>query len=295
MLVLIYGAKGWIGSQFTEYLDSQGTKYISGSSRVDNVVDLRTELDRVNPTHVISLIGRTSGVHDGKVYSTIDFLEQPGNLVMNVRDNLFSPMVLAMLCKERDIHFTYLGTGCIFSYDDEHTPTENGFREQDLPNFTGSSYSTVKGYTDQLMHLFDDTALNLRIRMPITRYDNPRNFISKIIRYEKICSIPNSMTVLDTFFPVFLEMMNTKTSGTFNCTNSGTISHNEILTMYRDIVDSKFEWKNFTIEEQDRILDSKRSNNYLDTTKMQKYNVPDIHTAVRNTLQEWVPLNNTEE
>jgi len=283
MRFLIYGA-GWIGTQFTTFLNQKGIQYTVGSSRVDNVADLQQELDRVTPTHVFSLIGRTSGVHNGKGYGTIDFLEQPGNLTLNVRDNLFSPLVLAILCKERGVHFTYLGTGCIFDYTDNHPDPYN---EEDLPNFTGSSYSTVKGYTDRLMHLFEDTVLNLRIRMPITNQDNPRNFISKIIRYDKICSIPNSMTVLDTFFPVWLEMIVNNVTGTFNCTNPGVISHNEILEMYRDLVDSDFAWKNFTIKEQNQILDSKRSNNHLETSKMKKYNIPNIHTAVYDVLKNW--------
>ena len=37
--------------------------------------------------------------------------------------------------------------------------------------------------------------------------------------------------------------------------------------MYKDIIDPSFTWKNFTIEEQDKILSSKRSNNLMDTNK----------------------------
>ena len=44
----------------------------------------------------------------------------------------------------------------------------------------------VKGVTDKLMSLLNsETCLNLRIRMPITNIDNPRNFITKITTYEK--------------------------------------------------------------------------------------------------------------
>jgi hypothetical protein len=33
-----------------------------------------------------------------------------------------------MIAKEKNIHFTYLGTGCIFSYTEEHSKEEkNGF------------------------------------------------------------------------------------------------------------------------------------------------------------------------
>ena len=58
--------------------------------------------------------------------------------------------------------------------------------------------------------------------------------------------------------------------------------------MYKEIVDEKFEWKNITIEEQNRILKSKRCNNHLDTTKIKSLypDIPDIKIAVRNCLIE---------
>jgi hypothetical protein len=63
--------------------------------------------------------------------------------------------------------------------------------------------------------------------------------------------------------------------GTYNCTNPGLISHNEILTSYRDIVDSSFTWENFTLDEQSKVLKSDRSNNLLDTTLL-KSEYPEI-------------------
>ena len=60
------------------------------------------------------------------------------------------------------------------------------------------------------MHLLDDSVLNLRIRMPITDSVNTRNFITKITTYEKVCSVPNSMTVLPELLPYVLKMMKEK-------------------------------------------------------------------------------------
>ena len=55
--------------------------------------------------------------------------------------------------------------------------------------------------------------------------------------------------------------------------------------MYRDIVDPTFTWKNFTIEEQDKILLGKRSNNLLDTTKLEdEYTILPIKESVKNCL-----------
>lgn len=288
MKFLVYGTNGWIGGKVFKLLQNDGSEVVAGNSRVNNIKELEAEILEVAPTHVISLIGRTHGTHDGKVYGTIDYLEQPGRLVENVRDNLFGPMVLSLLSKKYNFHFTYLGTGCIFEFDKDHPFGEevNGFTEESLPNFFGSSYSTVKGFTDQLMHLVEDSVLNVRIRMPITDEFNGRNFITKITNYAKICSVPNSMTVLNELLPLMIDMAKNNVTGTVNLTNPGLITHNEILEMYKEIVDPEFKWENFTIDEQRAILDSGRSNNFLETTRLETLypSVKGIKESVKEML-----------
>ena len=289
--VLVYGSQGWIGNQFIQILKQNNIFFIEGKSRVDNEIELLKEITIVNPTHIVSFIGRTHGKINNKIYTTIDYLEQEGKLVENMRDNLFSPLLLCDICSKNNIHFTYLGTGCIFKFDEEHPfgKEENGFNENSKPNFFGSSYSVVKGYTDRLMHLYEEKVLNLRIRMPITGEKNGRNFITKIVNYEKVCSVPNSMTVLPELLPYVLDMMKNKTTGTINLTNPGLISHNEILQMYKEIVDNNFKWTNFNQEQQRKILAADRSNNYLDTTKLESLypKIKHIRNSIRDCLIEY--------
>lgn len=286
--ILIYGSKGWIGNQFIQILKNNNVDYMNGNVRVDNYKMLVKEINDINPTHIISFIGRTHGIINDVTYSTIDYLEQKGKLTDNLRDNLFAPLTLAQICTDKKIHYTYLGTGCIFKFDEDHPFGEevNGFTEEHLPNFFGSGYSIAKGFTDRLMHTYNNSVLNLRIRMPITENKNPRNFITKITTYEKICSISNSMTVLPDMLPIILDMMQKKVTGTINLTNPGLISHNEILQMYKDIIDNDFVWKNFTTEEQNKILASERSNNFLDTSKLQSLYpyIPNIKDSVKNIM-----------
>ena len=289
MKVLVYGHAGWIGTMMCNILKKNNVEFICSKCRTNEKENVETELVEISPTHVMSFIGRTHGItEDGIKYTTIDFLEQKGKIFENVRDNLFSPVVLAVLCKKHNIHFTYLGTGCIFKYDDNHKFGDEltGFGEEEKPNFFGSSYSIVKGFTDELMHLLEENTLNLRIRMPITDKLEPRNFISKITSYEYICSIPNAMTVLDELLPIALDMCKKNITGTINLTNPGLISHNEILQMYKSIVDPSFTWKNFSQEEQAKILDADRSNNCLDTSKLLRLypNVLHIKKSIKNTL-----------
>lgn len=284
MKVLVYGIKGWIGQQFKTILKENNIDYIESSTRVDNEDEVATDIHTYLPTHIISFIGRTHG----EGYSTIDYLENKDKLIENVRDNLYSPFVCAELCRKRNIHYTYLGTGCIFKYDGDKV-----FTEQDNPNFFGSSYSVVKGFTDRMMKQYENV-LNIRIRMPIISKYHPRNFITKITSYEKICSIENSMTVLDELLPYILEMMKLNTTGTVNLTNPGVISHNEILDMYKELVEPNFTYKNFTQEEQSQILKSDRSNNHLDTTRLTTLfpNIKHIKDSVRECLMKYKVPNN---
>jgi 3,5-epimerase/4-reductase len=53
-----------------------------------------------------------------------------------------------------------------------------------------------------------------------------------------------------------------------NYTNPGAVSHNEILQMYKDHIDPEFTWKNFTVEEQAKVIVAPRSNNLLDTKRV---------------------------
>ena len=276
MKVLLLGYKGWIGQKVITILDNQSIDYVTTDYRAETN-DLKQFILANNITHIYCCLGRTHGTLNDKVYTTIDYLENKETLQQNINDNLYTPLSLAMFSDKHNIHFTYIGTGCIFS------DNEKQFTELDKPNFFGSNYSIVKGFTDMLMK--NTNALILRIRMPISSDKSIRNFITKITTYEKICSIPNSMTILDEFLPLSVEMMKNKETGCFNFTNPGTISHNEILEMYKEIVDPTFTWKNMTIQEQDGLLLSKRSNNSLDTTKLEsKYKVDNIKEGVRKCL-----------
>lgn len=315
MKILIFGGNGWIGTQFRDVCDRAKLGGSDIEYKISQIrrVSLETQSEIIEdvtaymPTHVVSFLGRTHGSIGSKTYSTIDYLEQEGKLSENMRDNLVAPLLLAYICKYANVHYTYLGTGCIFQYKDEDVQKMLGydsrhqasagseietcykFKETDAPNFFGSSYSIVKGLTDQIMqerNCICESVLNLRIRMPIINRDHPRNFVTKITGYSKICSLPNSMTVLDEFLPYALALMQCRYVGTLNFVNPGVISHNEMLRMYRQFVNPEFEWTNFTVDEQNEILSSKRSNNYLDTAKLESIfpNVRNIQDAVQDCM-----------
>lgn len=274
---LIYGGKGWIGSKVSDILKEQGENVVLGQKRADNIVEIEEEIRTILPDRVIVSIGRVSGPG----YNNIDYLEQPGKLVENIRDNLFSIFNLAFITNKYNIHMTYFGTGCIFSGYKNFT----GFSEDDVPNFFGSSYSTVKGFTDQMITNFPNV-LNARIRMPIMDDNNPKNFIIKLLGFKKICSIPNSMSVLPELIPVLINMAKEMKSGTINLTNPGIITHNEILQLVKKYHLPDLEWENFTIDDQKKVLKADRSNNMLDAQKLcSQYKVKNILVSVEDIIK----------
>lgn len=284
---LVWGGKGWIGGQFQDVLKGRGWTVIEATSRADDRAAVLADINLHNPTHVVCLIGRTHGPG----YSTIDYLEQKDKLVENVNDNLYAPLVLAGVCKSKGLHMMYMGTGCIFEYDEAHTrdPLGDGFTEQSKPNFFGSGYSTVKGFTDRLMNEeYADTVLNVRIRMPISAKDGPRNFISKIIAYKNICSIPNSMTVLDDILPLLAQALENGVKGPLNATNPGVIDHATILGWYKELQDPEHTWtevSNSTLVST--LVKGARSNNYLDTERITSLfpELQPIQTSVRRIME----------
>jgi 3,5-epimerase/4-reductase len=285
MKIILFGHKGWIGKQILELLElelksnlNSENEIITSDIRVDNYKEIENFIIETKPDRIICVIGRTYGDN----INSIDYLEQKGNLRININDNLYSPLNLALISNKYNIHLTYMGTGCIFNgYDKEYS-------ENDSPDFFGSSYSIVKGFTDKIIKNFDNV-LNVRIRMPITDDINcNRNFINKIINYKKICSMNNSMTVLPDLLPLLIDMIIKKEIGTINLVNPGYISHNEILTLYKEFKNPEFEWNNMTIEEQNQLLLSERSNNILNTEKLQKLypDVKDIKTSIKDLFMK---------
>ena len=132
-----------------------------------------------------------------------------------------------------------------------------------------------------------ENVCTLRVRMPISSdLSNPRNFITKIARYDKVVNIPNSMTILDELLPISIEMAKRNLTGIWNFTNPGVVSHNEVLEMYREYINPTFSWKNFNLEEQAKVIVAPRSNNELDCTKL-KGEFPEL-MSIKESLIKYV-------
>jgi UDP-glucose 4,6-dehydratase len=287
---LIYGRTGWIGGLLGKICDKQGIPYEYGKGRLEERSQLLEDIRNVKPTQVFNAAGVTGRPN-------VDWCET--HKQDTIRTNVVGILNLADVCREQGLLMINYATGCIFEYDAKHPEGSGiGFKEEDTPNFTGSFYSKTKAmvssgcsffvkhfsFTSLCLKLISvlfimvqveellkeyDNVCTLRVRMPISSdLNNPRNFITKIARYDKVVNIPNSMTILDELLPISIEMAKRDCRGIWNFTNPGVVSHNEILEMYKKYINPDFKWTNFTLEEQSKVIVAPRSNNEMDASKL---------------------------
>ncbi|BAT93178.1 hypothetical protein VIGAN_07209900 [Vigna angularis var. angularis] len=304
---LIYGRTGWIGGLLGKLCEKQGISYEYGRGRLEDRQSLVADIQNLKPTHIFNAAGVTGRPN-------VDWCES--HKTETIRTNVAGTLTLADVSKEHGILMINYATGCIFEYDEAHPEGSGiGFKEEDKPNFIGSFYSKTKAMVSSLMLLSPhslsviltimcynldvnisqveellkeyDNVCTLRVRMPISSdLSNPRNFITKISRYNKVVNIPNSMTVLDELLPISIEMAKRNLRGIWNFTNPGAVSHNEILEMYRDYIDPSFKWVNFNLEEQAKVIVAPRSNNEMDGTKLKK-EFPEL-LSIKESLIKYV-------
>ncbi|KAI3437529.1 uncharacterized protein J3R85_005305 [Psidium guajava] len=275
---LIFGRTGWIGGLLGKICEKQGIPFEYGKGRLENRAQILADIQTVKPTHVFNAAGVTGRPN-------VDWCET--HKPETIRTNVAGTLTLADVCREHGLLMMNYATGCIFEYDEAHPLGSGiGYKEEDKPNFIGSFYSKTKAMVEELLREYDNVC-TLRVRMPISSdLSNPRNFITKISRYNKVVDIPNSMTILDELLPISVEMAKRNLRGIWNFTNPGVVSHNEILEMYKAYIDPDFKWVNFTLEEQAKVIVAPRSNNEMDASKL-KNEFPEL-LSIKDSLIKYV-------
>ncbi|CVL06878.1 uncharacterized protein FMAN_11972 [Fusarium mangiferae] len=278
---LIWGGHGWIAGLLKDLLIRQGKEVYTTTIRMEDRENVGKALQVFKPTHVLNAAGCTGRPN-------VDWCED--NKAQTVLSNVIGTLTLADECSRRGIHCTVFATGCIYQYDEEHPVGGPGFKETDAPNFDGSFYSMTKAHVEPILASFDNILI-LRLRMPVSDDLNPRNFVTKISQYKFVVDIPNSNTILHDLLPASIILAENKDTGVYNFTNPGAISHNEVLGLFKEIVRPAFTWKNFSIEQQAKVIKAGRSNCQLDTTKLVKkmkgygYEIPEVHAAYRQCFE----------
>ena len=104
--------------------------------------------------------------------------------------------------------------------------------------------------------------------MPLSDEPSSRNLLTKLLRYAGIISIPNSVTVLDDFFPAATGLIERGEVGVWNVVNEGAERHDELLGLYKEHVDPDHEFDVIDLAQLSERIVAGRSNCTLDTAKL---------------------------
>ena len=267
MKYIIFG-NGYLGNKFKNTL---GTEAAISLADIGNIDEVREVLKNEKPEVIINCAGQTGSPN-------IDWCEDHKDETMY--SNVTGPLVLAKACSELSIFMVHLGSGCIYQGDNNGA----GFSEDDLPDLKNipSFYSLTKFISEHMLKQFP--ILQCRLRMPLDSEKSPRNFITKITTYEKVISESNSMTVIDDLIKATITLAEKRKTGIYNITNPGSITHKEILDMYKEVVNPNFTYTLIPTE----MLKTKagRSNCVLNTDKLAREGIhlAPVHEAVKKVL-----------
>jgi dTDP-4-dehydrorhamnose reductase len=285
-MITILGSTGYIGSAFHNSLSAFDIQHIGLSrSHLDYTVPdiLYKHLRDTKTTFLINAAGYT-----GK--PNVDACEI--NKDKCLTGNISLVCAVKEACERADIPWAHLSSGCIYT---GYKPSGNGYNESDKPNFTfsdntGSFYSGTKALAEEA--LANSTKCYIwRLRIPFDHIPSPRNYLTKILTYNKLLNATNSLSHRYDFINACIKCyQNSLPYGIYNITNTGAISTVEIVEMIHRIlkIDRDFDFF-FSEDEFRKTVKTPRSNTVLDNSKIVSYGIdmPQVHEAVEKSLYKY--------
>jgi dTDP-4-dehydrorhamnose reductase len=218
MKICIFGP-GFLGTRLAQQIPG------AVLSRVD-ITDLKTteqELRVLRPDAVINAAGKTGTPN-------VDWCET--NQQATYESNVVGALQLASVCAKFDIYLLHLASGCIFYGP---SPIAGGWREEDAANPV-SFYSRSKYSADLMLSRLPNVGI-ARLRMPIDNIPGPRNLITKLSSYAKVADVANSVTIVEDLVQAVNKLAERRAEGVFHVVNPGVMRHQQIIELYRELVD----------------------------------------------------------
>lgn len=228
-------------------------------------------LDAARPDVVVNCAGKTGRPN-------VDWCED--HKTETLRANVTGALIVLEECLARDVYLVHLSSGCIYEGDNGGA----GFSEEDSPNYRDSFYSRTKAWADQILR--DFSALTLRLRMPFDGSTSERNLLTKLRKYRRVLTEPNSLTHLPDFFATATRLIARRATGVYNVVNEGAISPFEIMTRYRELVDPAHNFEPLPLRQLGEVTRAGRSNCLLSTAKLRAEGLalPAVGDAVDRAL-----------
>lgn len=235
------------------------------------------------PDVIVNCIGKTGRPN-------VDWCEK--NKEVTAAANVALPILLAEACAKHSIRLIQIGSGCIYFGDSPYKgemsgAKDPGWQETDFAN-PASFYSKTKYACDLMLGQMSHVT-TLRIRMPISTKDNPRNLINKLKGYRQVIDIPNSMTFMDDLARCVEWAIEKNKTGIFHVANPQPITAAQIMREYQKYV-PEHEFEVIDERQLDQLTTAKRSNCILSTEKLQSagFKMTNSEEALTKCMAEYV-------
>ncbi len=286
-MIYLLGGSGYVGQAYQALLTQKGIPFRNlRRAEVDytNVETLTAALKRDKPEFLINSAGYTGkpNVDACEIHKTECLF---GNAVF--------PGIVAKACAEAGIPWGHVSSGCIYT---GCRTDGTGFTEEDAPNFTFrqnncSFYSGTKALGEEV--LADATNCYIwRLRIPFDNIDNPRNYLTKLMRYAKLLEAANSISQLPEFVAATFACWEKHIPyGKYNITNPGHVTTREVVAMIEKsgVHPKKYEF--FPNEDEFMKIAAKtpRSNCTMNSDKLAKAGIrmTEVHESVEQALRTW--------
>lgn len=286
-MIYLLGGSGYVGHAYQALLTRKGIPF-RNLRRADvdytNPATLLAALRADRPEFLINAAGYT-----GK--PNVDACE------LHKHECLFGnavlPGIVAEACSAAGVPWGHVSSGCIYT---GARPDGSGFTETDAPNFTFrqnncSFYSGSKALGEEVLAGKPDVYI-WRLRIPFNEVDNPRNYLTKLLRYNTLLEATNSISQLEEFVAATFACWEKRVPfGRYNVTNPGQITTHEVVDLIKKTGVSNKDFVFFKDESDfmQKAAKTPRSNCVMDSSKLASVGIQmtEVHTAVERDLRRW--------
>ena len=285
-MYFILGKTGYIAQAFIEACKSRKLDYFALSRETIDYTDTElfqdyllaySNLAKLKPT-IINCAG-----YVGK--PNVDACE--ANKEDTIKGNITFPAAVASTCRVLGCDYVHISSGCIYN------GYEKDFRESDVPNFkfdTGSFYSGSKALSEEVVIASCARSYVFRLRVPFDEKPSPRNYITKMLSYDRLLDVRNSFSHRADFVNACMDILEKKAPyGTYNLTNPGSLFTREVIDMIKEYIKPDKDFS-FYSDEDTFLQDVKapRSSCVLDVSKALKYTkLRNVRCAFKDALTKY--------
>jgi dTDP-4-dehydrorhamnose reductase len=286
-MIYLLGGSGYVGQAYQALLTQKGVPFKNlrrAELDYSDPAQLAAALKRDRPEFLINAAGYT-----GK--PNVDACE------LHKAECLFGNAVLpgriAEACAAAGVPWGHVSSGCIFT---GARPDGTGFTEADTPNFTFrqnncSFYSGTKALGEEVLDGTPDVFI-WRLRIPFDHRENPRNYLTKLMRYERLLEAANSISQLHEFVAATFACWEKRIPfGTYNVTNPGHVTTREVVELILESGVHPKSYQFFTDEADfmQKAAKTPRSNCVMSSDQLAAAGITltPVREAIRTALATW--------